>query len=47
MDFSDMMVLCMAFPNLAGLFLLAPEVKSDLKKYFSKFREQTLLKKPD
>lgn len=35
MDFSDMMVLCMAFPNLLGLFILAPEVKKDLGTYWS------------
>jgi len=34
MDFSDMMVLCMAFPNLLGLLILAPEVKKDLKIYW-------------
>jgi alanine or glycine:cation symporter, AGCS family len=38
MDFSDMMVLCMAFPNLLGLVILAPEVKRDLKKYLSKLK---------
>jgi alanine or glycine:cation symporter, AGCS family len=38
MDFSDMMVLCMAFPNLLGLIILAPEVKRDLKKYLSKLK---------
>ncbi|MBU1011274.1 MAG: alanine:cation symporter family protein [Bacteroidetes bacterium] len=36
MDFSDMMVLCMAFPNLLGLFLLAPEIKNDLRLYWHK-----------
>ncbi len=40
MDFSDMMVLCMAFPNLLGLFILAPEVKRDLKIYWKKRRRQ-------
>lgn len=35
MDFSDMMVLCMAFPNIIGLLILAPEVKRDLKYYWS------------
>ncbi len=34
MDFSDMMVLCMAFPNVIGLMILAPEVKRDLKNYW-------------
>ena len=33
--FSDMMVLTMAFPNIIGLFILAPEVYSDLQSYMS------------
>lgn len=40
MDFSDMMVLCMAFPNIIGLLILAPEVKKDLKVYWGKVRGQ-------
>jgi AGCS family alanine or glycine:cation symporter len=32
-DFSDFMILSMAFPNILGLIILAPEVKQDLKKY--------------
>jgi alanine or glycine:cation symporter, AGCS family len=36
MDFSDMMVLCMAFPNLIGLYFLAPEIKATLADYLSK-----------
>lgn len=42
MDFSDMMVLCMAFPNLLGLFFLASEVKTDLSKYMSKLKSGAL-----
>lgn len=38
MDFSDMMVLCMAFPNLLGLFILAPEIKKDLAAYWEKHK---------
>ena len=38
MDFSDMMVLCMAFPNMIGLVILAPEVKKDLKNYWRKLK---------
>ena len=38
MDFSDMMVLCMAFPNMIGLVILAPEVKRDLNNYWSKLK---------
>lgn len=32
-DFSDMLILAMAVPNLIGLYVLAPEVKSELKNY--------------
>lgn len=42
MDFSDMMVLCMAFPNLLGLFILSGEVKSDMQQYFEKLRHGKL-----
>lgn len=38
MDFSDMMVLCMAFPNIIGLVILAPEVKRDLKSYWARLK---------
>ncbi|KAF0131263.1 MAG: alanine or glycine:cation symporter AGCS family [Bacteroidetes bacterium] len=43
MDFSDMMVLCMAFPNLLGLFFLAGEVKSDLNAYLYRLKNGTLI----
>jgi AGCS family alanine or glycine:cation symporter len=32
-DFSDFMILSMAFPNILGLIILAPEIKQDLKEY--------------
>lgn len=32
-DFSDMLVLAMAVPNIIGLFVLAPEVRTELKEY--------------
>ena len=32
-DFSDMLILAMAVPNIIGLYILAPEVKSALKEY--------------
>ncbi len=35
-DFSDMMILSLAFPNIAGLIILAPEVKKDLISYFER-----------
>lgn len=34
LDFSDMMLLGMAFPNLLGCFLLSGQVATDLKTYF-------------
>lgn len=37
-DFSDMMILSMAFPNIIGLFILAPEIKRDLNDYWSKLK---------
>lgn len=38
MDFSDMMILCMAFPNIVGLVILSGEVKQDLKAYLQKIK---------
>jgi alanine or glycine:cation symporter, AGCS family len=35
-NFSDMMILGMSFPNILGLLYLAPEIKVDLKEYLSK-----------
>ncbi len=37
-DFSDMMILSMAFPNILGLLILAPEVKRDLTDYLRKLK---------
>jgi len=37
-DFSDMMILSMGFPNIIGLLILAPEVKKDLKNYFRRIK---------
>ncbi|MEZ5082421.1 MAG: alanine:cation symporter family protein [Bacteroidales bacterium] len=38
LDFSDMMILSLAVPNITGLLILAPEVKRDLSDYFSKLK---------
>ncbi len=38
MDFSDMMILTMAFPNILGLYILAPEVKKELMEYRRKLK---------
>ncbi|MBN2172504.1 MAG: alanine:cation symporter family protein [Bacteroidales bacterium] len=44
MNFSDMMVLAMAFPNIVGLIILAPEVKRDLKIYMGKLKRGELIR---
>ncbi|MCB0824378.1 MAG: alanine:cation symporter family protein [Bacteroidales bacterium] len=36
--FSDMMILSMAFPNILGLLILAPEIRNDLKSYWGKLK---------
>jgi len=36
LDFGDLMILGMAFPNIAGVVLLAPIVKADLDRYFAR-----------
>ena len=38
LDFSDMMILTMSFPNIIGLYIMSGEVKKDLKKYQSKLK---------
>ncbi|MBN1338373.1 MAG: alanine:cation symporter family protein [Bacteroidales bacterium] len=42
MDFSDMMVLCMAFPNMIGLVIMAPEIKRDLDSYMKRLKDGTI-----
>ena len=37
-DFSDMMILSMGFPNIIGLLIMAPEVKRDLKSYLARIK---------
>ena len=44
LDFSDMMILCMAFPNIVGLVILAPEVRHDLKSYWNRLRTGEIVK---
>ena len=43
-DFSDMMILSMAFPNIIGLVILSGEVKSDLKSYFIRLKSGEIKK---
>ncbi len=43
-DFSDMMILSMAFPNILGLFILAGEVQKDMKSYMSRVKSGEIKK---
>lgn len=38
MDFSDLMILGMAFPNILGMLFLSGEVKEDMKDYMSRVK---------
>ncbi|MEA3446610.1 MAG: alanine/glycine:cation symporter family protein, partial [Bacteroidota bacterium] len=43
-DFSDMMILSMAFPNILGLIILAPEVRRDLISYMKRVKSGEIKK---
>jgi AGCS family alanine or glycine:cation symporter len=43
-DFSDMMILGMALPNILGLYFLSKEVKLDLKSYFKRLKSGEIKK---
>ncbi len=45
LDFSDMMILAMAFPNIIGLLLLSGEVRAELKDYWEKIKKGEILTK--
>jgi alanine or glycine:cation symporter, AGCS family len=38
LDFCDLMILCMAFPNIIGGIILAPKVKRVVKDYWDRYR---------
>jgi AGCS family alanine or glycine:cation symporter len=38
LDFSDMMILAMSFPNIIGLLLMSGEVRKDLREYMRKLK---------
>lgn len=46
LDFSDMMILAMSFPNIIGLYILSGEVRKDLRNYRTKLKAGELFKKP-
>ena len=39
LEFSDLMILAMSFPNIIGCYLLGPKVKAALEHYLSNLRE--------
>ncbi len=45
LDFSDIMVLGMAIPNLIGCIILSPEVAQDLQDYWEKLRIEKIIQK--
>jgi AGCS family alanine or glycine:cation symporter len=47
LDFSDMMILSMSFPNIIGLLIMSGEVRKDLKEYMVKVKNGELFKKGD
>jgi AGCS family alanine or glycine:cation symporter len=44
LDFSDMMILAMAFPNILGLLIMAPEIRSDVKSYLKRIKSGEIKK---
>jgi AGCS family alanine or glycine:cation symporter len=46
LDFGDLMILGMAFPNVLGLYFLAGGVKSDLNDYLDKLKKGEFEKTP-
>lgn len=43
-DFSDLMILGMAFPNILGLLIMSGEVRNDLKSYLSRIKSGAIKK---
>lgn len=44
LDFSDLMILGMAFPNILGLVILSSEVRADMLSYFSRVKSGAIKK---
>ncbi|HHN48286.1 MAG TPA: alanine:cation symporter family protein [Bacteroidales bacterium] len=44
LDFSDMMILSMAFPNILGLLIMAPEIRRDVKSYLRRIKSGEIRK---
>ena len=45
LDFSDMMILTMSFPNIIGLYIMSGEVRNDLKEYNRRLKAGELFTK--
>ncbi|HHZ65030.1 MAG TPA: alanine:cation symporter family protein [Flavobacteriales bacterium] len=43
-DFSDAMIFAMCFPNIIGLYMLAPEVRSDLRSFLDRIKSGEIKK---
>ncbi|HUH26921.1 alanine:cation symporter family protein, partial [Gelidibacter sp.] len=46
LSFADMMILAMSFPNIIGLYIMAPEINADMKIYWQKLKEGKLYINP-
>jgi len=46
LNFADMMILAMSFPNIIGLYIMAPEINADMKIYWQKLKEGKLYINP-
>lgn len=46
LSFADMMILAMSFPNIIGLYIMAPEISADMKIYWKKLKEGKLYINP-
>ncbi|MEQ8908459.1 MAG: amino acid carrier protein [Vicingaceae bacterium] len=44
LDFSDLMILGMAFPNILGLLLLSKEVRNEMNDYFARIKSGAIKK---
>ena len=46
LSFADMMILAMSFPNIIGLYIMAPEINADMKVYWQKLKDGKLYINP-
>ncbi len=46
LEFGDLMILGMAFPNILGVYFLVPRVKKELDEYMERVKTGTLLQNP-